>query len=81
MRITAYSIGPEEKVGCYFCMQNGKHDSYGQGEAFLCGPDHVPCNGNANYICKSHLEKISAFNPELRVEIIILPISEPEIGK
>ena len=52
---TAYELDEGETVGCYYCMKDHDYRDYGRGEAFLCGPDHEPWDGNANYICKSHL--------------------------
>lgn len=52
-----YDLEPGQEVGCYFCMQQGCHDRYVKGQAFLAGPDHSPYDGNANYICTRHLDE------------------------
>lgn len=59
MIIDVYDLEPDDEVSCYFCLHDSakRHASYRKGEAFLCGADHSPCNGNANYVCKAHLEK------------------------
>lgn len=54
----ALKIGYTEEVECYFCQQENNHapKSYRRGEAFLAGAGHSPFNGQANYICKAHLD-------------------------
>lgn len=54
--VAVYSLDPGEEVGCYWCIQAGEHRSYGRGEAFLAEAGHSPHNGEANYICRDHLE-------------------------
>ena len=51
-----YDIEDRDEVGCYHCIAQGCHDSYRRGEAFLAGPGHSPLDGNANYICRQHLD-------------------------
>lgn len=51
-----FDLEEGEQVGCYYCMRQNCHDSYGKGQAFLAGPGHSPCDGNANYICMDHLD-------------------------
>ncbi len=55
----AFALTDREEVSCYFCMQDTarRGRSYRKGEAYLCGAEHSPCNGNSNYICKAHLDK------------------------
>ena len=60
---TVYALELNERVGCYYCMERpastrfGKHPyGYRRGVAYLAGPEHSPCDGNANYICVEHLE-------------------------
>jgi hypothetical protein len=52
-RVEAYDLEINDEVSCYYC---GPQKTYKRGEAYLCGPEHGPCDGNANYICKDHLE-------------------------
>lgn len=54
---TVFDLGEDEEVGCYFCARNGIHTSYRKGQAYLAGPGHSPCDGNANFICKRHLDE------------------------
>ena len=51
-----YDLEENEQVGCYYCMKQNCHDSYNKGQAFLAGPGHSPCDGNANYMCMDHLD-------------------------
>lgn len=51
-----FHLNPGEEVSCYYCAKDGDHTSYKRGEAFLANPGHSPCNGDANYICKRHLD-------------------------
>jgi hypothetical protein len=52
-----------EQVGCYFCIEEGNHVSYGRGEAFLASAGHSPLDGNANYVCKRHLDDDTVVRP------------------
>lgn len=54
----AVDLDEGEEVGCYICMLDPhlRSHTYHRGEAFLCGPGHTPCNGDANYICMEHLD-------------------------
>lgn len=54
-QIDVYELEPGQEVSCYYCIQDRNHAQYKRGEAFLAGPDHVPCDGNANFICREHL--------------------------
>lgn len=56
-KIYAWELKKDEEVGCYFCMQEGKHKTYKRGEAYLVGSDHTPYDGNANYVCEQHLQR------------------------
>ena len=49
-------IGKDERVCCYYCQRDNDHTEYGHGQAFLANPGHSPCDGNANYICRRHLD-------------------------
>ena len=51
-------LDDDEEVGCYFCMKSPatRGKSFRKGEAFLCGPFHSPQDGNANYVCREHLD-------------------------
>jgi len=54
---TVYELAEgEQDVGCYHCIAQGCDDRYGKGQAFLAGPGHTPLDGNANYICREHLD-------------------------
>jgi hypothetical protein len=55
--VEVFALEPGEEVGCYFCMERGNHKSYGRGEAFLAGPDHIPYDANANYVCRAHVDE------------------------
>lgn len=55
--IDVFDLEEGEEVGCYFCQQNHDYTTYKRGEAFLAGPEHSPCDGNANYICRKHLDE------------------------
>ena len=58
MRSEVMDLEEGEEVGCFFCMKDWKTQgkSFKKGEAFLCGPDHSPNDGSANYVCKEHLD-------------------------
>lgn len=51
-----FHVEAGEQVHCYYCMRRNNYRLYGRGEAFLAGPDHSPLDGNANYICRAHLD-------------------------
>jgi hypothetical protein len=51
-----FNLEPGQEVACFFCLENGNHRGYTFGEAFLAGADHTPYDGNANYVCKTHLD-------------------------
>jgi len=50
-----FDLDEGEEVCCYYCLESHDYTQYVKGQAFLAGPDHPPCDGNANYICKEHL--------------------------
>lgn len=52
-----FQLEKNEKVSCYYCMKQNNYAEYPKGEAFLAGPGHSPLDGNANYICKKHLDE------------------------
>jgi len=49
-------LDPGERVGCKLCGKWNPEEGYGFGEAFLAGAGHPPWDGNANYICRDHLD-------------------------
>jgi hypothetical protein len=51
-----FHIDKHERACCYYCQKDGVHTDYGRGEVFLANPGHSPCDGNANYICRRHLD-------------------------
>ncbi len=51
-----FELDEGETAGCYFCMKSGDYTEYRRGEVYLAGPLHTPCDGNANYICRKHLD-------------------------
>ena len=51
---TVFELEPGEEVYCFFC---GGDDTFKRGGAFLAGPTHSPLNGNANYVCRNHLDR------------------------
>lgn len=51
-----FDLDDDEAVACLVCQHQGIHTSYRKGEAYLAGPAHTPCDGNANFICKQHLD-------------------------
>lgn len=51
-----FDLSEDEEVGCYFCIADGSSNSYRKGQAYLAGPAHSPCDGNANFVCKDHLD-------------------------
>lgn len=53
-----YDLEDGEEVTCYFCSLDNyeRQGFYKKGEAYLAGPGHSPMDGNANYICKDHLD-------------------------
>lgn len=67
-----FELEEGEEVGCYFCMEQGDHRSYKRGEAFLAGPDHSPCDGNANYVCRAHLDADAIIGRDHRMNIGIV---------
>jgi hypothetical protein len=54
--MVAYELEPDDDVSCYFCLIEGEYKSYGRGEAYLCEAGCPPFDGNANYVCKGHLD-------------------------
>lgn len=52
-RPIVWQLEAGEQVSCVYCSPE---KAYARGEAFLCGPDHSPLDGNANYVCKDHLD-------------------------
>jgi hypothetical protein len=54
---SVFDLEEGEEVGCYFCDQQGLTKDFKKGEAFLAGPDHSPHDGDANYICRAHLDR------------------------
>ena len=54
--VVVFALNPGEWVCCYFCLQERERRVYGRGEAFLAGAAHSPCDGNANYVCREHLD-------------------------
>lgn len=53
-----YELDIGDEVCCAHCM-SGTHNypTYKRGEAYLAGPGHSPYNGEANYVCREHLDK------------------------
>lgn len=51
-----YDSADNDGASCYFCQKDGDHRSYQRGEIFLAGPAHYPRNGEANYVCRRHLD-------------------------
>ncbi len=66
----AYELEEGDQVSCYFCMNenNGDQNTYGKGDAYLCESGCPPFDGNANYVCKDHLD------PDI---IIVTPTTAP----
>ena len=48
-----FELEPDDEVSCVFCTRG---ETYRRGEAFLAGPGHSPYDGNANYVCRNHLD-------------------------
>ncbi|MBU9200252.1 hypothetical protein KTD31_02380 [Burkholderia multivorans] len=57
--VRVFNLEPGQTVTCYHCEQNspGRSPLYGFGEAFLAGADHSPYDGNANFVCRAHVDK------------------------
>lgn len=53
---TVYPLEDGEAVTGYHCLRAGNDRRYRKGEAFLAGAGHSPCDANANYICRQHLD-------------------------
>lgn len=54
-----YPLTDEGEVACAICRLGREivpEPYYKKGEAFLAGAGHSPYDGNANYICKDHLD-------------------------
>lgn len=49
--VFALEIGDD--VCCIYCPRDL---TYRRGEAFLAGAGHSPYDGNANYVCRDHLD-------------------------
>ena len=41
---------------CFECGDTPTWPDARDNEIFLCGPDHSPLNGEANYFCRAHLD-------------------------
>lgn len=52
-----FELEKDEEVHCYYCIKQRDYTVYKRGEAYLAGPGHSPCDGNANYVCKHHLDE------------------------
>ena len=57
-----------ETVCCYYCQKENNHATYARGEAFLANPGHSPCDGNANYICRRHLDESAVIYEPFQVK-------------
>ena len=55
-RTEVFHLDEGQEVHCYYCMRVNTHTLYKRGEAFLADAGHSPCDGNANFICRSHLD-------------------------
>ena len=53
--VTVWELEPGQRVGCCGCVREGVHVTYSRGQAFLAGPAHLQCDGNADYVCIDHL--------------------------
>ncbi len=42
---------------CFECGGEPEWDDKEDNNCYLCGPDHSPLNGEANYMCRVHLDK------------------------
>jgi len=52
----AFPLDDRDEVECVICRSFRDHTAYKKGEAFLVGAAHPPYDGNANYVCKEHLD-------------------------
>jgi hypothetical protein len=52
-----YELNSGDEVSCVHCVSVGDHTTYRRGQAYLAGPGHTPYNGEANYVCREHLDK------------------------
>ena len=50
---TVFELEPDDEVSCIFC----RGGTFRRGEAYLAGAGHSPYNGNANYVCREHLDE------------------------
>lgn len=57
MENLVFNLEPGEKVHCYFCLRQMSLALYMKSDAFLAGPGHSPLDGNANYVCRAHLDE------------------------
>jgi hypothetical protein len=55
-RPDVFQLEEGQEVHCYYCLREGNHALYKRGEAFLADAGHSPCDGNANFICRRHLD-------------------------
>jgi hypothetical protein len=55
-RTEVFHLDEGQEVHCYYCLRANKQTVYKRGEAFLADAGHSPCDGNANFICRAHLE-------------------------
>lgn len=58
-----FQLDDDDVVSCYHCTSQGDHTTYKMGQAFLAGPGHTPYDGNANYICRGHLDADAVIYP------------------
>lgn len=54
--IEVFHLDEGQEVHCYSCMRANNYALYRRGEAFLAEAGHSPCDGNANFICRDHLD-------------------------
>ncbi len=51
-----FDLEDGEEVSCLHCIALCCYTTYKKGEAFLAGPRHTPYDGNANHVCRKHLD-------------------------
>lgn len=54
MKLEVFELDHSDEVSCAICNSQGKFNIYKRGQAYLCPPGWW--SGDADYICKQHLE-------------------------
>lgn len=77
-----FTIEDNQEVICEICSECGTDEKgnpimYRKGEAFLAGAAHTPYNGEANFICKDHLDKDAVIVDSVTFSVVSRDPAQP----